>query len=387
MVETGMSAHLASTTLKIYEGLTEENPWQGLLKHLRQITETEVAAITLSCGNRISPPLIIWDRDSPLSVSQIRQAQLDHALLIESDPLSTMLRHSGDIYTLDEIISHEKLIKTPFYEKLMKPYGIRFQVGMCFKEPNGWTCNIGLMRTAVQPAFDATDKEFLLLLRPHLENALAIYAQLQRSKTERSIFEDSLCRLGVGVLILNKDKQIIGINATAKKICRQPLGIKPVNGRLVLTKEKAAMDEAIAAALEASNHSTPESFAQAIKLSSARLGDSESYALGALIRSVDTTHKLYQGDEAPRVVIYLSNHLQDNIVAERMIEGLFGLTHTEAILALLLCNGFTLSQAAQKLDVAENTTRVYSKRIFSKVGVCRQAELVRVILKSVAFLA
>lgn len=43
-------------------------------------------------------------------------------------------------------------------------------------------------------------------------------------------------------------------------------------------------------------------------------------------------------------------------------------------------------EAAQTLGLAENTVRSYLKSIFGKTGVNRQAELVRLILQSVAVL-
>ena len=65
---------------------------------------------------------------------------------------------------------------------------------------------------------------------------------------------------------------------------------------------------------------------------------------------------------------------------------LFGLTESEALLATLLANGYTLGEAAAKLRLTESSVRTYSKKIFSKTGAKRQAELVRLILKTVSLL-
>ena len=121
--------------------------------------------------------------------------------------------------------------------------------------------------------------------------------------------------------------------------------------------QQAEMDAAIAAAQRASDQRPMHRFVKAMRVTPA--GGSE---LGLLIRSVDT--ELYQSQASPRVIIYVSNPQQDNIAHEQLIERLFGLTRTEAIVASLLCNDFTLAQTATKLDVAENTARVYSKQIW-----------------------
>jgi DNA-binding CsgD family transcriptional regulator len=58
----------------------------------------------------------------------------------------------------------------------------------------------------------------------------------------------------------------------------------------------------------------------------------------------------------------------------------FGLTPSEARLALHLITGETLRSAAAELHISYETARTQLKSIFSKTGTCRQAELVLVIL-------
>jgi DNA-binding CsgD family transcriptional regulator len=54
----------------------------------------------------------------------------------------------------------------------------------------------------------------------------------------------------------------------------------------------------------------------------------------------------------------------------------FGLTTSEARLAIHLVTGETLRSAAAELHIRYETARTELKRIFSKTGTCRQAELV-----------
>ena len=54
----------------------------------------------------------------------------------------------------------------------------------------------------------------------------------------------------------------------------------------------------------------------------------------------------------------------------------FGLTPSEARLALHLVAGETLRSAEVKLSISYETARTHLKNIFSKTGTCRRAELV-----------
>ncbi len=51
-----------------------------------------------------------------------------------------------------------------------------------------------------------------------------------------------------------------------------------------------------------------------------------------------------------------------------------------------LANGLSLEEAAENLGIMRNTARAHLRAIFSKTGVRRQAELVRVMLNSVVSL-
>jgi DNA-binding CsgD family transcriptional regulator len=63
------------------------------------------------------------------------------------------------------------------------------------------------------------------------------------------------------------------------------------------------------------------------------------------------------------------------------------LPRREAELAILLADGHSLAEAGQLLGLTIETTRNYSKRLFAKMGVRGQAELVRAVYESCAMLA
>ena len=60
-------------------------------------------------------------------------------------PLSSVLKQTADIFTIDEVISREELEQNTFYQTLITPADIVDQLGLCFAEPNGWTFHTRLM--------------------------------------------------------------------------------------------------------------------------------------------------------------------------------------------------------------------------------------------------
>jgi DNA-binding CsgD family transcriptional regulator len=69
------------------------------------------------------------------------------------------------------------------------------------------------------------------------------------------------------------------------------------------------------------------------------------------------------------------------------LAAMFGLTPSEARLAVALAGGDSLADAATRLGLTIETARNYSKRVFAKTGTRGQADLVRTIIGSVAWLA
>ena len=60
-----------------------------------------------------------------------------------------------------------------------------------------------------------------------------------------------------------------------------------------------------------------------------------------------------------------------------LLEQLLNFTPAEARLAVALVTGKTMQEVAEEAGVSLNTVRTHLKRIFSKAGVSRQAELIR----------
>jgi DNA-binding CsgD family transcriptional regulator len=80
------------------------------------------------------------------------------------------------------------------------------------------------------------------------------------------------------------------------------------------------------------------------------------------------------------VVVFLVGAVVETQVDDTVLRTTFDLTMAESRLAASLLGGATLNEASKKLHVSRNTAHTQLKSIFTKVGVHRQAELIRVLL-------
>lgn len=89
----------------------------------------------------------------------------------------------------------------------------------------------------------------------------------------------------------------------------------------------------------------------------------------------------FAGMGAPAVLVLITDPEREIPVAQNLIQKLYGLTSKEAELAKKLATGMSPEEAAGNLDIAYQTARTHLKRIYSKMGVSRQSELVALLLR------
>jgi DNA-binding CsgD family transcriptional regulator len=104
--------------------------------------------------------------------------------------------------------------------------------------------------------------------------------------------------------------------------------------------------------------------------------------LSLLVRTLPRD-KWSESGHRPCLAIFLRDPERSTQGSSDVIRRLFDLTPAEATLALLLANGLGLEEAGEQLDIRRNTVRAHLRAIFSKMGVTRQTELVRMVLNSV----
>jgi len=374
--EWGCSQSYEELVALIYQGPLDEQPWKTFLQRLRSHLGSDVAAMTLRHFSGDLPQLVIWESDGQGDDAEaVRGSRLR---LCDLDPLGKALTRSGDVRILDEVIAREDLVKTSFYTELMQPFGIEYQLGILVSEPSGWKCGMGLMNGPSNRNFDAADKACLQRLIPHLERALKTYAKLEQARSREMVLADTLERMSIGTVILDGTGAIMEASRMVEDIPQ----LLVTRGRLALSSSlaNAQFQKLVKEALAHRNRNAATSFIDALRVEG---GDSD---LGLLVRSVECSEQT-RGDVYPAVIIYVSEAATRRLASDQLVARIFGLSPTEARLAMHLANGMSLAEAAAALGLAESSVRTYTKYVFAKLGVSRQADLVRLVLNSVALLA
>ena len=368
----------------VYEGPLEPEPWSSFAQQLRAALGARNVAITLHHSEGVIFDTYIMAKAPGDDTDWGDVERTYRERYMRDDPRRLELVQPGEVMTIDA--RNES--------KAVARFLAAHDIGSClrtsFEEPGGMRCWIDVMRrrTPYVP-FGREEVGLVELLLPHLARSLRLYAEHKRQELEKRLYEETVEHFLLGSVVLDGERRVVHANRVAAALMAQHPGIGVSRGRLRLAEPGAqrALDAALGRALAAGGGEAAGQRGELI-----RLERTDAQPLGLLVRPINQA-PYYRGAHAPSIVVYLSDPNSElealqpaRTSSQALVAGLFGLTPQEARLALLLANGCTLAAAAESIGIAETAVRSYSKRIYAKMGIRSQSDVVRMVYRSFALL-
>ena len=360
----------------LYEGPLESPPWQSGMQLLRG--HMEAAHVTLMLRPPSSDNTGIMINTGPITTHGLESYE-NHFFSL--DPFVRL--SEGQVVAAEELIGKQWL-DSPIYLEYLRPLGIRHLLGADIYTRDGVECRLRITRSEDAPAFSEADKALVRFVLPHLKRSIQLHTRLDFLEGERQLFAGTVNRMLLGMVSFSENGDILETNEEARRILGERDGLWLNDNKLCVdnAQESRELHRLVRQALADANSGDGTSMVQAISVTR----PSGRAPLGILIRAVP----MGQWCESKRrsaAVMFLRD-AESNVPqpSQELVRRLFGLTRKEAALALLLAEGLTLDEAADKMDVRRNTARTHLRSIFCKTGVTRQTMLVRLLLNSVVTL-
>lgn len=372
---------------QVYQGPLEEKPWQSFLPLLRQAMDAQVVSLILR-------PPTAGDKGVILSCRRGVNNDVNEQLADQDDWEATHYREQffaldpfvdlppGKVVTQQELVPDEDLLQSAYYRDYLQPIGIFHILGADTVEPDGLLARLRIARRREELPFDNKHKALCEKLLPHLRRAIQIHARLSRTESERDVYAGAVNQFSVATMILDERGRVLTTNSIAARLLEQQDGIFLSDEHLQITERQKnnQLQELVNFAITA-QRSGSTGIARALRVSRPS-GQSE---LGLVIRAVPVS-EWGEGQSSPCIAIFISDPDQQESASQQLLGELFDLTPAEANLAVKLARGLSLAQLSEQQNISQHTARAQLKSVFSKTGATRQAELVRLILKSVAIL-
>ena len=373
----------------IYQGALEEQPWQSALLALREALDAQVVSLVLRPPTENDQGVILNcvrpDRgkgnDNTLADSNDWQVSAYREQFFSLDPFVNLPLDS--VIALEDLLPDKELMDSDYYLHYLQPIDLFRILGVDTAEPGGMLARLRCSRRRSEARFRERERKLLELVTPHLRRAIEIYAKLNRTTSERDVYAGAVNQLSVASIILDEQGRVLTTNAVGRALLDQGEGLGLRDDRLHIEGRdiNKELQQGLSTIIRAQQRGET-SVVRALRVPRAA-GRSD---LGLVIRPVPTS-QWSEGQSSPSAAVFISDPDLQESTSRQILGELFELTPAEANLATLLARGLSLAEVSTAQNISQHTARAQLKSIFSKTGVSRQAELVRLVLKSVASLA
>ncbi|WP_245611884.1 helix-turn-helix transcriptional regulator [Nevskia soli] len=357
----------------IYEGAMESPPWQAALQLMRD--SLQAAHVTLMLRPPSSENAGVMINTGTVTKQGIESYETH---FFSMDPFVRLAE--GEVVTAEELIGKQWLQST-VYQEYLRPLGVRHLLGADIYTKEGIECRLRVTRSHEAQPFSSEDKALVRFLLPHLKRSIQLHARLDFLECERQLFAGTVNRMQLGIISFSQNGAILETNQEARRILSEKDGIwlSGNNLSVEVTQEGRELQRMVRQALSGTVADKGPAVVEAMSVTR----PSGRAKLGVLVRQIPLG-TWSESRQRPAVAVFLRD--PESSAAQpshELVRRLFGLTRMEAALALLLAEGLTLDEAAEKMDVRRNTARTHLRSIFCKTGVTRQTMLVRLLLNSV----
>ncbi|GAA0680378.1 hypothetical protein GCM10009104_00880 [Marinobacterium maritimum] len=287
------------------------------------------------------------------------------------------------VFTEEDLMSPEEWHDSPYRIHWCACNDVYHVMAVDISTQDSGTLRFRLTRPENSEPFSDNDKALCQFLLPHIRRSLNVRNLLDRSQTLGSLYSKAISRLSIATVLIDENGQILEENVFAKEILESGDGLKIVGGRLEASypSDNRELRRLIKDAFEHKRGEGEHALPEAMSVTR----PSGEVSLGVVVESIPST-AWAEGKGQPAAVVYIRDAVGKSQASNEVAKKLFGLTPAETALSVQLANGLSLEEAAEALNIRRNTARAHLRAIFSKTGVRRQTELVRIFLNSVAAL-
>jgi DNA-binding CsgD family transcriptional regulator/PAS domain-containing protein len=260
-----------------------------------------------------------------------------------------------------------------FFDGFLADCGIGESIGAQIARTDHRCEHLYIERALGLPPFAPAELHLFRRLVRHLRQAEQIAEAAAYRSAEEALQQQLLDELPLGAIIADKSRRVLFANAAAREILAAGDGLSLADGKLQAARafELNALTAHLHSAARAV--STPGDVALLV----ARPSGKQPFAL--LVAPLRPVREEEDIATARMTVLLADLDGRSGVLAPRLMQ-LFGLSRAEARIAAGIAEGRRLQEIAQASDVRMPTVRTQLRAALKKIGVARQADLVRVVL-------
>ena len=352
----------------LYEGVLDEEAWGRGLTGIADLVSAS-GLLLMSC-NPTSCEVFRFELPG-LDPAGMRAYQ-EH--WIKQDPrfAAGLKRPPGEAQVDDMLVPRDVMRRSAVYNEFLRPLDFPFCIASWVIRTPTHGVAMCIEGTRRHGPFSEEERDRIGILLPHLRRVLQIKDRLAKAGTRAEQLLETMDRLPFGVLLLTEDLVIIEASASARAILRVGDGVHATDGRLGFRRASEA-----------------QSFARTLTGDPAREPSNEGIAVVRRMTQADDLTLLTMPLVTPkdewtrpqaRYLVLMFDAARTPQPSHLALQRTYGLTASEALLAVGLATGLSLADIAEQRNLSVHTLRAQLKSVFGKTSTSTQAKLVRLIL-------
>jgi DNA-binding CsgD family transcriptional regulator/PAS domain-containing protein len=353
----------------IYDAATSFDRWPAALERIGKLFGASYVGLIDRNLNTMEGRAITVGIDLP-SQREYFEVWSTHDVLRQWTPAY----RAGAVQTDRDILPRTELLRSDYYNGFMKPRDLGAFLRFTLILEPGFRKILSMKRPISCGDFETSDIEMGRRLVPHLQRAAHVARQVEESKLMLSSFSDLLEQSTTGVLLLDRDGQILFANraASAMACAGESFIIRARRIEALHGDRNSALQRLIAGATGRFDR-TDAPRCGALRLE--RASGKPDYAItGAPLAG----RSLLEG--GPVAFLLITDPESASARPGSIMSELFSLSAAEMRLAARLMLGESPEEAAAALNIKVSTARWHLSSLYRKTGTRRQAQLVRLLM-------
>lgn len=345
----------------IYDPALRTGDWCRALCVLRELLASAEIAFTVVDSRSTEPEL--WETTG--AVLSTRQNDQYHDDFMRLDPKLAILADRGPGFLFNDVdhFDDEFVAQDPFYQGYSLSVGTRHTLDLFVDTYKGCDIYLAAMRSAAQGPFNKSAEEKLRRASIHFVRALKTREDLLRMESAARYASAALDRFDFGVTVLDATAHLLFANAFARTAFEQQAPFRVVGSSVLARAAQKPVTEGVRAAVAG----RPSTF---------RLRDHEEWLISTIPLPAQSP---VAPSSAASALLIFRRAARPKLPGAEEIIALYGLSPAETDIALGIAAGKSLRTLAADRSVKLSTVRWQLLAVLQKLGVRRQADIVRVL--------
>jgi DNA-binding CsgD family transcriptional regulator len=274
----------------------------------------------------------------------------------------------GRLALSHEYLDDREVLESEYYNDFLKHLGGFYLLGVVIAQDADVVSTFASLRSRQSKPFSVESIELVRLILPHLQRAVRLQS------TMRFIHDgcEAFNLLSFGVLIVQGDGRILHMNRYAREAFEERDGLSNLADGIA-TYDHKERKELKAFIRQASLAGGGSGLVVGGSVAIHRPSGKRPYILSVMPAYAP---RLKFGGRKATALVFLVDPEREQQMDEGFLMGLYGLTRSQARLAVALAAGDDLNEYCETASIRRTTARTHLRLLFEKLGVKRQAELV-----------